>query len=167
MAAVLHRGASLRPITHVVIHTAASARDGRPYDASRSDIDAWHKARGWDEIGYHWVVRFSGRTEVGRTEDRIGAGVAGFNAKTIHVCFSGHGDLAAPNHVQWRKGVELVADILRRHHLVDAFKANPHRVLGHREVGVLKLVAKPIAKTCPGRLFDMKAFRNAVLEVVA
>ena len=156
----------MRPITHVVIHTAAAQKHGQPYNASATEIDAWHRARGWTEIGYHWVVRFSGKCEVGRTEDQVGAGVLGFNKTTVHVCFSGHGDLAAPNQVQWRKGVELVADILKRNHLVDAFLANPHRVLGHREVGILRLVPKLIAKTCPGLKFDMKAFRNDVLEVL-
>lgn len=153
----------MRSITHIVVHTSASAVGGAPYDASSAQIDGWHRARGWAGIGYHWVVRMTGAVEPGRPESAVGAGVEGFNARSVHVCLSGHGDVAPPTPVQWAAAVRLVADIARRHGLAAAIAANPSRVLGHREVWFLRLVPKPIRKTCPGLKVDMAAFRRAVL----
>jgi len=156
----------MRRVTHVVVHTAAAAREGRPFDCSAADIDSWHKNKGWNGIGYHWVVRFDGSVEQGRPESQIGAGVFLFNRTTVHVCLSGHGDLAAPTWKQWTSAVKLAARILERHGLIEAFLRNPNRVIGHREAWTLSLVPSPIRKSCPGRLVDMRAFRRAVLEEI-
>ena len=149
----------MRKISHVVLHTAAARGD-----QSAAIIDQWHKNQGWSKIGYHWVVRKGGWIERGRPESEVGAGVAGFNAHSIHVCVTGHGDLEPWTPRQIESAVRLVAEIVVRHGLKEAVKANPNRVLGHREVWYHKLVPKPIRKTCPGKLVDMKAFRLAVVR---
>ena len=53
------------------------------------EIRKWHKAKGWDDIGYHYVIRRDGKVERGRREDAIGAHVAGFNSTSIGVCMVG------------------------------------------------------------------------------
>lgn len=155
-----------RKVSHVVIHTAAAASKGKPFDCSALQIGEWHRAKGWSSIGYHWVVRFSGQVEKGRPESEVGAGVFGFNAHSVHVCLSGHGDLAEPTAWQWASAVSLTARILERHSLAGAFRKNPNRVLGHREVWFLRLVPAPIRKTCPGAKVDMRVFRLAVMEAL-
>lgn len=157
----------MRRVTHVVVHTAAAARNGRPRDASVAEIRAWHLARGWDDVGYHWVVRMDGRIEAGRPEERPGAGVLGFNARSVHVCLSGHGDLAPPTPEQFGAAVRLIARIAERHGIAEATLLNPSRVLGHREVWTHRLVPEPIRKSCPGRMVDMRAIRLAVARVLA
>src|SRR5688572_7441534 len=42
---------------------------GRSLDISAQEIDELHRARGWDEIGYNYVVRLDGTIEKGRPED--------------------------------------------------------------------------------------------------
>lgn len=156
-----------RRVTHIVVHTAAHLlHDGTPGNTSAEDIDRWHRARGWSGIGYHAVVRLDGDVEGGRPAEHVGAHVKGFNRRSLGVCLSGHGDYAPPTEAQFRALVRLVADWIeeRRYYgLIDAFFKNPSRVLGHREVWTLRLVPKPIRKTCPGRLVDMTAIRKAVL----
>ena len=156
----------MRTIDHVIIHTAAAARNGKAVDCSAVEIRAWHRAKGWRDIGYHWVVRMTGAVETGRPEAQAGAGVLGYNAHTIHICLSGHGDVEAPTTAQRAAAVRLTAQVLRRYGLVDAFRANPCRVLGHREVWLMRLVPTPICKTCPGRLVDMSAFRRSVFSAL-
>lgn len=157
----------MRDVTHIVMHTAAATVAGVPLDCSAAQIDQWHKNQGWSKIGYHYVVRFDGRVEKGRQESEVGAGVFGFNSKSIHICFSGHGDVEPPTLQQWDAAVKLVAEIVKRRGLRGSVLKNPSRILGHREAWYLRLVPKPIRKSCPGWKTDMKAFRRDVLETLA
>ena len=156
----------MRAITHIILHTSATQITGhmKPADVSARAIRRYHRDNnGWSDIGYHWVIRFNGAVEIGRPESKPGAGVFGFNANTIHVCFSGHGDLAPPTDQQWAAALTLCAQILGRYGLTETFRRNPNRVLGHNEVWHHRLVPKPIRKTCPGRLTDMRKFRLDLL----
>lgn len=53
--------------TKAVIHHTAS------HDVSVKVIDRWHKERGWDCIGYHFVIRKDGSIESGRPLSKNGA----------------------------------------------------------------------------------------------
>jgi len=59
--------------TKAVIHHTAS------HDVSVEEIDRWHKERGWDGIGYHYVIRKNGRVETGRSLWKQGAHAKGRN----------------------------------------------------------------------------------------
>jgi hypothetical protein len=59
-----------------VIHHTAS------HDVSAKEIDRWHKERGFDSIGYHWVIRANGAIEKGRDIWKQGAHAKGRNQKT-------------------------------------------------------------------------------------
>lgn len=52
----------------VVIHHTAS-----PDWTTAKDIDRWHKERGFNEIGYHYLIRSDGKVEQGRSINRRGA----------------------------------------------------------------------------------------------
>lgn len=81
---------------------------------SASVIDEWHRERGFDRIGYHFVIgngyptydhwknkkrvdMFDGMVEIGRSLDsdsvlesgERGAGVRGWNSQTLHICLIG------------------------------------------------------------------------------
>lgn len=56
-----------------VIHHTASP------DVSASTIDKWHKEKGWDGIGYHFVIRWDGTIEEGRSLNKNGAHALGRN----------------------------------------------------------------------------------------
>lgn len=77
----------MRQITHIVVHCSATP-EGREHNAA--DIRRWHvRDNGWNDIGYHYVVKLNGEVETGRPEGLVGAHVAGHNAKTIGVCYVG------------------------------------------------------------------------------
>ena len=56
-----------------VIHHTAS------HDVSADTINDWHKERGWDGIGYHFVIRQNGQVETGRSLKKYGAHALGRN----------------------------------------------------------------------------------------
>ncbi len=76
----------MRPINLIVVHCSATPANR---DIGVAEIRAMHKQRGFNDIGYHHVVRRDGRVEVGRSEAVAGAHVVGHNAKSIGVCLVG------------------------------------------------------------------------------
>lgn len=76
-----------RRITTIVIHCAAT----RPsQDIGAAEIRRWHvEQNGWNDIGYHWVIRRDGKIEAGRAEGRAGAHAAGHNHDSIGICLVG------------------------------------------------------------------------------
>ena len=78
--------ASKRTITDIVVHCTAT-RAWQDFDAD--DIRRMHKAQGWADIGYHYLVKLDGTIQAGRDVDIIGAHVSGHNANSIGVVYVG------------------------------------------------------------------------------
>lgn len=76
----------MRKINEIIVHCSATS-EGKSFNAA--DIDRWHRARGFDCIGYHFVILLDGTIEPGREESRIGAHCLGHNAASIGVCYIG------------------------------------------------------------------------------
>ena len=77
---------SRRKIYGIVIHCTATKAG---VDLNAEDVRRIHKAQGWADIGYHYLIRIDGRIENGRDVDLIGAHVSGYNTNTIGVCYVG------------------------------------------------------------------------------
>ena len=58
-------------------------------DDKAADIKRWHKAQGWSDIGYHYVIDLDGTIEPGRPLETAGAHCTGHNADSIGVCYIG------------------------------------------------------------------------------
>jgi len=76
----------MRTINEIVVHCSATKPD---QDIGVSQIDQWHRDRGWREIGYHNVIRRNGVLEHGRDISEIGAHAYGYNRHSIGVCMVG------------------------------------------------------------------------------
>ena len=76
----------MRRIDTIIIHCSATP-EGKNYSAA--DIDRWHRERGFDSIGYHYVIKINGGIEFGRPIDKAGAHCKGHNANSIGVCYVG------------------------------------------------------------------------------
>lgn len=70
----------------IVVHCSATSEKA---DVGVEDIRRWHRAKGWLDIGYHFVIRRSGEIEAGRPVDTVGAHVEGRNAHSVGVCLVG------------------------------------------------------------------------------
>tara|TARA_R110002020_G_scaffold17516_10_gene61455 strand:- start:30 stop:434 length:405 start_codon:yes stop_codon:yes gene_type:complete len=76
----------MRRIDKIIIHCSAT---NESQDFCVRDIDRWHKARGWSEIGYHFVIKLDGTLEVGRDIEKVGAHCFGHNKRSIGICYIG------------------------------------------------------------------------------
>lgn len=78
--------ATARPIRELIWHCTATP-EGRDYTVD--DVRAWHKQRGWSDIGYHFVVYRDGRVMAGRPIGQVGAHVEGHNTGTVGCSYIG------------------------------------------------------------------------------
>ena len=77
----------MRQIKEIIIH-CADTPEGR--DVRAEDIKRWHtKERGWNDIGYHYVIDLDGTIEPGRPIEVAGAHCTGHNADSIGICYVG------------------------------------------------------------------------------
>lgn len=132
-----------RPWRWIVLHH--SATDG----GSAAIFDRAHKARGWDELGYHFVInngrgRRDGLVEVGSrwTKQKWGAHCGGtpnnaYNNYGIGICLVGNSSNKLPSSKQLASLMKLLRFLTAR------YKITPANVIGHRD-------APNTATKCPG-----------------
>jgi N-acetyl-anhydromuramyl-L-alanine amidase AmpD len=76
----------MRKINKIIIHCTATP-EGRAVTVK--DVDAWHRARGFDGIGYHYLIGLNGEIWAGRAIDKVGAHTVGENANSVGICYVG------------------------------------------------------------------------------
>lgn len=134
-----------RKITDISIHCSATRANLDFYGSSATadigvkEITKWHLDRGFNTIGYHYVIRRNGTIEIGRDLNKAGAHVTGHNSNSIGICLVGGVDAknkAENNYTpeQWKSLKELL-DALR-------IKFPKTIIKGHRDYPNVK-------KDCP------------------
>jgi len=132
----------MRDIDEIIIHCSATYPE---MNIGVKEIRQWHLAKGWDDIGYHYVITREGVVQNGRDESVKGAHAKGHNANSIGVCLVG--GLAKEGNQpcnftrkQWDMLEWLVFTVLKsRYPAAD--------IIGHNDIS---------EKTCP--TFDVKAW---------
>lgn len=135
----------MRTIDEIIIHCTATP-EGR--EVTAADVTRWHKQRGFQTIGYHYLIRIDGTIEDGRPLTEIGAHCKGHNAHSIGICYVGG---LAPNGkpkntltpAQTRSLIELIRKLKR--------KFGYPTIHGHNEYA---------NKACPS--FDVQAWKKEV-----
>jgi N-acetylmuramoyl-L-alanine amidase len=117
-------------------------------DIGLTEVDAWHRHRGFLMVGYHYIIKRDGLLETGRDADAVGARARGFNSTSISVSLVGgvtEKDVAiSENNFTDAQWVTLEALIKQLTELYpDA------EVLGHRDL-------PNVSKDCPA--FDVEAW---------
>lgn len=156
---------SKRRIDLIVVHCTAT-REG--LDMTVDQIRKAHKAQGWSDIGYHYVVDLKGNVHLGRDVDIAGAHASGYNAHSIGVVYVG-GLENAPNknyanlEPKDTRTDSQKATLLSL--LMDLRRLYPDaKILGHRDLSPDKngngsIEPSEWIKQCP--CFDAKlAYRN-------
>lgn len=77
---------TLAQIKRIIIHCAATPPT---MDIGVETIRKWHKDEGWDDVGYHFVIRRDGTIEIGRDMTTVGVHTAGKNTGSIGICLIG------------------------------------------------------------------------------
>lgn len=76
----------MRQITEIIVHSTATPKG---MNATAKDIDKWHRLRGFDKIGYHYVIWRNGVIERGRQDFEVGAHCVGHNSCSIGIAYVG------------------------------------------------------------------------------
>ena len=72
----------------IVIHCTQTPKD---MEVDVEKVTQWHKDRGFDTIGYHYLIKRDGTLQVGRDEDVVGAHAVAVNGTSIGVALAGGG----------------------------------------------------------------------------
>lgn len=76
-----------REIDEIIVHCTAS---GYMQDIGAAELRSYHTGvLGWDDIGYHYVIRLDGTVETGRDVALPGAHCRGHNAHSIGIVYVG------------------------------------------------------------------------------
>jgi N-acetyl-anhydromuramyl-L-alanine amidase AmpD len=137
----------------IVIHHSASEEGG----AER--FDEWHKERGWEGLGYHFVIGNGtdtpdGQVEVGFRWQRQEHGAhcktddGYYNQHGIGICLVGNFDLTTPSEAQTRSLVRLCRFLCRAFHIPPSHIYTHGGVTGQTD--------------CPGKNFDLDELRDQV-----
>ena len=140
-----------RPWRYIVIHHSATD------DGNARQFDKAHRRRGWDELGYHFVIDNGTTTKIdGQIEasprwikqmDGAHCNAAGMNQCGIGICLVGDFTHHPPSQAQMDSLVLLV-NILQKYYRIPL-----KRVIGHRDV--------PGKITeCPGKSFPWDEFKR-------
>ena len=76
----------MRNINKIIVHCSATP-EGKNFTVKQ--IDACHRQRGFNGIGYHFVIYLDGSVHVGRALAKAGAHCKGYNAHSVGVCYIG------------------------------------------------------------------------------
>ncbi len=76
----------MRTISELIIHCSATP-EGKNFTVA--DIRQWHLARGFRDIGYHYVIYRDGTLHTGRPVAQVGAHCTGHNRHSIGICYIG------------------------------------------------------------------------------
>ncbi len=134
---------------YIVLHHSATT-DGRvlrDFEAIKRE----HLARGYRDIGYHWVIeRVNGCLVAipGRSEEEVGAHCTGRNQDGIGVCVVGNFEREIPAADLYSFVAAKCRDIMARHPI--------REIGGHRDY---------MATACPGKNFDLQAVRQLLKGV--
>jgi N-acetylmuramoyl-L-alanine amidase len=140
----------MKRIDYIAIHCSASPAT---HDWGVADLRRMHRAQGWRDVGYHYVIKRDGTLEKGRLDTTPGAHEPRINRCSLAICMIGGSP--PTNTPAFRKGlgednftdaqwVTLKTAVTKLHKLHPAAE-----VLGHRDV-------QGVNKACPS--FDVRTW---------
>lgn len=136
-----------RKINLIVIHCSATPPK---LDIGAAEIDRWHRQRGWNEIGYHFVIRENGTLEKGRDLHKIPAQAKGYNKNAIAICYVGGLDENLnPKDTRTENQKKTMEALVKALH--DIYPNA--EILGHRDL-------PGVHKACPS--FDVKTWLKQI-----
>lgn len=128
------------PLNTITVHCSATRAE---QDIGVSTIRAWHRAKGWRDIGYHFVITRTGNIETGRPLSHIGAHVRGHNRGNIGICVVGGCDEqggAQDNFtLAQRKALFALIERLQQEHSITDEQVKPHHAFANKACPVMVL----------------------------
>jgi len=130
----------MRKINKIIVHCTATPENRF---TSVDDIRKWHKAQGWKDIGYHYVIYLDGTVHEGRPVEQIGSHCKGHNSNSIGIVYVGGIDAVKFKAKDTRNTAQKAALLDMLKFLKNTYLAA--EIYGHRDFA---------AKACPS--FDAR-----------
>jgi len=135
----------MRDIKFIFLHCTATPQS----TTVESILNYWSKVKGWNRVGYHYLIEPDGNVNKLEELEEIVWGVKGFNSRSVHISYIGGVDevnkpLDNRTTKQIEKQIELLKELCGRYP-----KA---QILGHNEVNN--------NKACPS--FDVQSWLSSV-----
>ncbi|MEN0046380.1 MAG: N-acetylmuramoyl-L-alanine amidase [Bacteroidota bacterium] len=97
-------------VTHLIVHHSAGVNTANDWSAVVRSIWDFHvNTRGWDDVGYNWLIDPNGVIYEGRGADLIGAHFCGRNTNTEGICLLGDFTGITPTQDAFNKLVQFLA----------------------------------------------------------
>jgi hypothetical protein len=141
----------------IVIHHSATP------SGSAAVFDRMHRAKGWDELGYHFVI--GNGTDSGNGQIEVGSRWPkqkwGAHAKTpdnqyndygIGICLVGNFDIEQPTPQQMQSLAKIVSYMMKTYHIPAS------HVIGHKDTK---------STDCPGKNMNLVQVRNMANRMLA
>ena len=136
-----------RNISLIVLHCSATRVN---QNFTIEQLEACHKARGFQTSGYHFYITKDGTLYPGRPESQMGAHAKGFNAHSIGICYEGGLD----EHGRCKDTRTLAQKVTMEELLQSLCVDYPDaEILGHRDL-------PGVHKECP--CFDTRAWLKEI-----
>lgn len=124
----------------IIIHHSGGTDANPLLDTSHhtaKTMESWHLQKGWEGLGYNYVIHKDGAIWRGRPEHYHGGHAGKENRRSIGICLSGNFDATMPTQEQIEAIKWLLEDILGRHPNLTKDDIVPHRKFAN--------------KSCPGK----------------
>jgi len=134
----------MRTISEAIIHCSATPPNwlsrGSLEDKTE-EIRRWHKARGFNDVGYHYLIDRDGTIGEGRPVSKQGAHVKGHNRSTVGVCLIGGKESKATDKFEDHYTKQQEKALMSMLAMLRAAYGNDIKISGHNEYA---------NKGCPG-----------------
>ncbi len=146
----------------IVHHTGGTDKDPLADTSSHtaSQVDFYHKSKGWDGIGYNWFIEKDGRVVKGRDEAKTGAHTIGYNEKSIGICLAGNFDKTLPTPSQ----VDSLAKLLQEKML--QYKIPVEKIIPHRTFANKTCYGKRLADDWAQKLIKPTLNKEAIYKML-
>lgn len=136
----------MREIDTIIVHGTATFVG---MDITADTVRHWHvEENGWDDIGYHALIKRDGVVEVGRPDDIVGAHAYGYNKKSLGVAMAGGKGVDCKPEFNYT-AAQMKA--LEGYCVDKKFKYNIKNIIGHNQVS---------SKACP--CFNVEAWAETI-----
>ncbi len=156
-------------VTHLIVHHSAGTNASSNWPAVVRSIWHYHvDTRGWDDIGYNWLIDANGVLYQGRLDDIRGAHMCGHNTGTMGICVLGNFQNDDPTDdalatlyglLAWKSNQKSLDPLATTYHASSG--KNLKTISGHKDG------CSPGYTECPGNQFhpELPNVRNEVNEL--
>lgn len=131
-----------RKIDFLVVHHTASD------SGNVNTIRAYHKfVKGWDDIGYHFVINKNGTIDNGRPISIQGAHIKGKNTGSIGIAMIGNFE----NHNPTQEQINSLHELLKAG--IKTYDLTSDKIYGHKELA---------STLCPGKYVNINNIRETI-----